>query len=357
MSTHPTSRTHHRHRLTPSSRPSFGAAALPALSLTAGALFLLAPTTTFALPRTWDGGATGTGTNWTASGGGNWNPDGVPTTADTLTLNNSIVTVPTSMMTTNDFGALSITFANGFNGSNTTVFGSSSTLTRTMTLGSTGNAWTFADNATSGSVTFQPINGGTVAMVSTLASSGTFSVPTSGVSVVYTINIGNTGGSYGINKTGLGNLTLGGTNTYAGGTTVSAGILNATANSALGAGDVEVFASSSLTLAAAVTNAVADTATLRLDGSGAGGGKLVLNGTNGTSQETVGALFLNGLQQAPGTYGATGSGASIIDDTHFTGTGYLTVVPEPSTDALLAAGAVAGSLLLVRRRGMRLAVR
>jgi hypothetical protein len=40
---------------------------------------------------------------------------------------------------------------------------------------------------------------------------------------------------------------------------------------------------------------------------------------------TVGALVLNGVSQASGTYGATGSGADHINDTYFTGAGLVLV--------------------------------
>jgi hypothetical protein len=40
----------------------------------------------------------------------------------------------------------------------------------------------------------------------------------------------------------------------------------------------------------------------------------------------VSELNLNGVKQAAGTYGATGSGATNIDDVHFAGTGVITVI-------------------------------
>src|SRR6185369_6052357 len=58
--------------------------------------------------RVWDGGTSGNGTSWTSSTGVNWSPDGLPTTADTLTLDNSITTVPTSMTVSASIGALSV---------------------------------------------------------------------------------------------------------------------------------------------------------------------------------------------------------------------------------------------------------
>jgi autotransporter-associated beta strand protein len=72
------------------------------------------------------------------------------------------------------------------------------------------------------------------------------------------------------------------------------------------------------------------------------GGTLIVNGTsipdfgvlsiaatgvvNVTGNEVVSELNLNGVKQAAGTYGATGSGANTIDDVHFSGTGVVTVL-------------------------------
>jgi hypothetical protein len=68
-----------------------------------------------------------------------------------------------------------------------------------------------------------------------------------------------------------------------------------------------------------------------------------------TGTETIAALYINGVAQAAGTYGATDSGATFIDDVHFSGTGVLQVIPEPASLALLAAG---GLLALPRRRSL-----
>jgi autotransporter-associated beta strand protein len=84
-----------------------------------------------------------------------------------------------------------------------------------------------------------------------------------------------------------GTLTLGGTNTYTGDTTVTGG-------------------------------------TLVIDGDSiSDDGKLVIDGgvVKVTNNETVQKLFFGAAEQAIGTYGATGSGATNIDDIHFSGTG------------------------------------
>ncbi len=312
---------------------------------TALAAALLVPGLLRAASLVWDAGAAGNGTSWTANTGANWNPNQLPTPADDLLLNNTAA-VPTSMtIATNDIGALSVTFANNFNASNTALIGDGGTGNRLFTLGSTGNAWTITNAATSGSVTFAPSNGNTGILSFTMASNGTMNVATGGSSV-FTTAIAATG-AFGMNKTGGGNLTLGGLNTYSGGTTISAGGLFASANGALGSGAVNVALTGTLTLTATTTNAIADGATLTLDGV------LGLAGAAGASQETVGSLVIGGVARAPGTYGASGSGAANIDNAHFSGTGVLTVVPEPGVNALLAAAAGALGLIARRRRSAR----
>ena len=42
--------------------------------------------------------------------------------------------------------------------------------------------------------------------------------------------------------------------------------------------------------------------------------------------EAVGTLFFGDKQKPASTYGATGSGASVINDEHFAGSGILTVL-------------------------------
>lgn len=88
------------------------------------------------------------------------------------------------------------------------------------------------------------------------------------------------------------------------------------------------------------------------------GGTLVVNGTsiadasrldvntggtvNVTGNETVHSLYYGGTQQLPGTYGATGSGATYIDDTRYSGTGTITVVTGPYDSWAAANGLTAG---------------
>ena len=93
-------------------------------------------------------------------------------------------------------------------------------------------------------------------------------------------------------KDGAGTLALNAANTYTGETNVIAGVLAVNGTS------------------------IVDANKLIIDG-----GKVQLTGT-----ETVGSLFFGAVQQAFGTWGATDSGATNIDNVRFSGTGVLSVV-------------------------------
>lgn len=117
------------------------------------------------------------------------------------------------------------------------------------------------------------------------------------------------GANISVVKTSGGVLDLKGNNTYLGDTTVLGGLLGLTGNS------------------------IADTGKLVIDG----GFVEVLTGT-----ETVGTLFFGGVQQAAGTWGATGSGATHIDDDRFMGSGMLLVTSGPAGGYATWANANAG---------------
>jgi fibronectin-binding autotransporter adhesin len=156
-------------------------------------------------------------------------------------------------------------------------------------------------------------------------------------------------------NTDLGTLTLRGTNSYLGGTTINGGrVLLSGPGATLGLGSVEVTsafsgAAARLTIETGVLDAIANTATLLLAGGSSLGvaddGFVELqSGVN----EIVGALSLAGILQPAGTYGAFGSGAMFTNDEFFSGPGMVTVVPEPGTSAVLLAACAA--LAGLRRR-------
>ncbi len=111
-----------------------------------------------------------------------------------------------------------------------------------------------------------------------------------------------TGGSYGITKTGTGTLELLGANTYTGTTTVNDGLLVLSGDS------------------------INDSATLAIEGTGQ------VEVTAGET-ENVTSLLLGGVAQADGTYGPTDSGADFIDDVNFTATSGLINVGAPVFNA------------------------
>jgi fibronectin-binding autotransporter adhesin len=155
-----------------------------------------------------------------------------------------------------------------------------------------------------------------------------------------------------VTKAGDGRWVLTVANTYTGGTTVNAGTLEVSSAGTFGTGDVNVtvngatFGTLSIVSGA---NRIGDSATLSLQRSGSVYGKVVLGA--GVA-EVVGNLFLGGVLQPSGSYGATGSGAQYIDDNYFSGTGVL-YVPEPATLGLLLPAA---GLVLGRRRRRAAAV-
>jgi autotransporter-associated beta strand protein len=138
-------------------------------------------------------------------------------------------------------------------------------------------------------------------------------------------------GAGGITKAGAGLMEVTGANTYSGGTVVSAGTLSVSGASAtLGTGNVAVLgtvAGTNLQIQSGVSNSINDGATLTLSGGGVEGlsdqGYIQLSGG---IIESVHALSLNGILQAVGTYGATGSGATNVMDDFFSGAGMLSVV-------------------------------
>ena len=173
-------------------------------------------------------------------------------------------------------------------------------------------------------------------------------------SITFTGNISGPGGML-IDGGGAGNsgtIALNGTNSFAGGSTVNLGTFQAGAASvnAFGTGFVTVNnvggAASNVTILAGATDAIADGATLTLAGGGTAG--VAILGAN--INEIVGSLVLGGVTQTQfGTYGSTASAADFKNDNFFAGTGVVSLVPEPTSLALLGVGAVA--LLARRRRG------
>ena len=218
------------------------------------------------------------------------------------------------------------------------------------TLSWVGGTATISNNITvaTGGFRFLETATGAPTYSGTVTLNGNLSVISAAAGV--TLN-GTISGVGGIMLISSGQLTLSGANTYSGGTTVNTpgATLIANGDGTLGTGNVSLTAGSvTLTLQGGVSqNYIADTATLSYVNTD------VIN-LNYNGSDTIAGLIVDGVAQAPGTYGA----GAINPDGAFTGTGFIVVVPEPSTLILLmSAAALAGTGYLRRRHFGRISHR
>ncbi len=128
-------------------------------------------------------------------------------------------------------------------------------------------------------------------------------------------------------KLGSATLTLTGTNSYSGATIVSNGTLAVSATGTLGTNSLAVVVGGSGTLDLATSAAIPDDAVVQMPAFGVSTAKINLGAG---VEETVGWLRYGDLFKSVGTYGATGSGADHIDDSHFAGSGRLRVLHSKS---------------------------
>lgn len=219
-----------------------------------------------------------------------------------------------------------------FNGSFTSSGSSSRTLTVSNTGGTTlgGNVFLSEDNTTAGRVFI--INGSTATVIN---------------GVITNNNVGNTLAA-GLRYSGTSTLTLNSTNTYSGGTgiTVTGGTIIANTDGALGTGNVNLTATGvTLTLQnGAVNNYIANSASISI----VTGAVANLNFTG--ASDLVSGITLGGVAQAtPGTYGSATSGAT-FQSAFFSGTGTLTLIPEPATYMLFGLGVLVCAQQFLRRR-------
>jgi len=117
---------------------------------------------------------------------------------------------------------------------------------------------------------------------------------------------------------GGGTCSLSRANSYSGGTLIDAGTLAVSGAGTLGGGDVTV-SGGTLWLSNGVSAVIGDTNTLAI---AEGATVLLGSGVN----EAIDTLYLGVVRAASGTWGATGSGATHIDDVHLSGAGVLTVL-------------------------------
>jgi len=128
---------------------------------------------------------------------------------------------------------------------------------------------------------------------------------------------------------------------------LSGGTTVVTQNGGLGTGNVSLTAASvTLTLQGASNNYISDTANLSI-----GFTNDVVN-LNFTGSDTIATLTIAGAQEAPGVYGAVGSGAQ-FERPELSGTGTLTVltqIPEPATYMLMGLGVLICAQQFRRKR-------
>jgi autotransporter-associated beta strand protein len=192
------------------------------------------------------------------------------------------------------------------NSNSTTALGSLAQVTvgsgNTLNLGA---AQTIGSLAGSGNVT-----GAFVLTVGNVLNTPALSTTFSGV-------LGFGGVGTGLTKTGLGTLTLSGTNAYTGATAISAGILKLGSNSALGAtSGVTISASGTLELNGSST----DRNFTAVSGTGISSGGAIIN-SSGTTATITGTMALS----AAANLGGVGN-ITISNATGVTGTGQLTKV-------------------------------
>ncbi len=231
-------------------------------------------------------------------------------------------------------------------GGSVTVSGDVAVASRTGTAGSavgllniTGGSVTVGGNITTSltnTTATLTLNGGILDMTAGTINVDTFNAQTGTLKNVAQLQSGDGATAAALNKNTAGTLTLDGTNTHTAGTNVTAGVLNATANGALGALASPVSISSGATLqAGGVITTAARTVTL-----GVGGGKIDTNGSTvnlnagstvtGSSLEKIGAgtLRIDGTQ----TYSTLTTTAGTTNINSMLGTGTSTVNANATTN-------------------------
>jgi len=153
------------------------------------------------------------------------------------------------------------------------------------------------------------------------SSTGPIVMDSNGQTVTLTGNISgsNTGG---MTKNGSGTLTLSGTNSFAGATTVNAGVVQLGVTNSL-AVSTNITVAGGATLCLSTNNCLPTNSVVSLNGSY---GKMILSNT---VVQTVLGLNINGVTQSKGTWGASGSGCQHTNNNCFAGPGLLNVYSDP----------------------------
>jgi fibronectin-binding autotransporter adhesin len=198
---------------------------------------------------------------------------------------------------------------------------------------------------TSGNGWFETATTGNFQVVTTIVKAGGAKIDTNGFNanintvLAHDSGLGGTADG-GLTKSGLGTLTLGAANTYTGATTVQSGNLATDLVGNFGLGNVTVADVAGAGLILGNGNSIADTAILLFGDAGT----ITLN--NATSDTVFGITQTDDSQSIGAGVYTAGDLNTFFGVGSFSGTGTLTVVPEPST-ALLGG---LGVLSLLRRR-------
>ena len=216
-------------------------------------LAFMAPNELYSATQTWVGG--GTGNNWRQ--GGNWASSLIPAVGDDIVFAGTNRPNPNNNNSAVQGVFSSITFA--------------STATNFLIVGAATPALTISNGITNNSVNTQTISNGI-----TLGNNITVAASSGNINLV--LAVGDAGAGRGITKTGDATLTLSGTNTYTGATTVSAGTLTIGSTGSVSGSSLLDVASGATLNVSAVTGGfvVGNSQTLR--GSGTVAGNTTVNG-------------------------------------------------------------------------------
>jgi autotransporter-associated beta strand protein len=266
-------------------------------------LALLTSQSAQAATENWTGLTDGT---WGTAG--NWSGSAIPDSTYDLTIAGPGDVAGTAL----NINVAAAAAANSINFTNTaatTLTNTTSGSNQTLTLSSSGTAITTGTGAvTIGSSTAnQNVN---VA----LGASQTWNVGSGGLTATNVIS----GSGFGITKSGTGTLTLSGANTYSGGTTLNAGTIQFSSNTAFGTGAITVNGGTIKNTAGVTTanNVVVSSGTTTLDVTG---GNWQIDGNiSGSGNITRGTgatltLYLNGDNSGyTGTFTSVNNGNSVV---------------------------------------------
>jgi autotransporter-associated beta strand protein len=270
--------------------------------------------------KKWDAG--GTAGAWASQN--NWTSNTFPGSGDTITLDNSLATLPTSMTTqalswTVQSITLDVTNSSTYTLGNNGNGGSNAS--NIQLAGDTNGLLLSLTNNFSGTFNIQPRNGSNNRdLTLTFSNSGTINVSNSAANLNISSNLTETGGARSITKTGNGILTLSGDNAWTGGTRINAGTI--VVGSATG------FGTGSLVVAGGTLNVGALTASVS---------SLTLNG--GTVIGSTGSIGLTG--------NVLSTGASAITSRISLGATRTFDV----TNTLTASGIISGSTFGITKQG------